>query len=230
MSKDNASIAPSEATTLINDDKPREGRTTLTGKPIKYEHDNLGGMMLGDGGGFAARGVGANLLPPGYTDKSLVRIPIKMSDVEDAPATESDVKTEKKGGFLGMFSSKRKEANEDIKVVMMSRGEYLKYCKSDSLLAICGMDPLRITSCECLPCGIADTGRVQTGAKGNDGKFLDSVVEPPDGRKELLRKQLELNEEMKRNDPSLGKQSRSSLDSSKVVSGGAQLLSNASFG
>ena len=177
MSKDTQSIAPSEATTLVNDDgKQQEERTSLTGGQIKYKHDHHSGMMLGDGGGWAAPGVGANLLPPGYTDKSRVRIPIKRADFEDAPPSSdigSDIKTEKKGGLFSKFSSKRKEANDDIVVVMMSRGDYLKYW-----------------------------------AKGADGKFLDSVVEPPEGRKEWMRKQLELNEEMKRQDPTLGKTPR----------------------
>lgn len=175
MSKDTQSIAPSEATTLVNDDvKQQEERTSLTGGQIRYQHDSHSGMMLGDGGGFAAPGVGANLLPPGYTDKSRVRIPIKRVDFEDVPPDQgSDIKTEKKGGLFSKFSSKRKEANDDIVVVMMSRGDYLKYW-----------------------------------AKGADGKFLDSVIEPPEGRKEWMRKQLELNEEMKRQDPTLGKAPR----------------------
>lgn len=175
MSKDSQSAAASEASTLVGnngEEDKYQGRTTITGKPIKYDHDNLSNMMLGDGGG-AFPSVGANHLPYGYTDKSLTRIPIKMSDVED-PSEGSDIhdpSEKKKRGFLSKFSSHRKKDNDEIKVVMMSRGDYLKYW-----------------------------------AKGNDGKFLDSVVEPPEGRKEWLRKQLELNEEMVRNDPSLGKE------------------------
>lgn len=44
------------------------------------------------------------------------------------------------------------------------------------------------------------------GAKDKNGQYLDSVVEPPEGRQEWLRQQLELNDEMKKNDPSLGKE------------------------
>lgn len=182
MQKDTQSIAPSEATTLVDDGKLQEQRTTLTGKPIEYEHDHFSGMMLGDGGGFGTTSAGANLLPPGYTDKSLVRIPIKMSDVHGTEDTShgTDIKVEKKGGLFGRFSSKRREANNDIKVVMMSRGDYLKYW-----------------------------------AKDDKGNFLDSVVEPPEGRAEWLRQQLELNDQMMREDPSLGKPRSSSSSKSK---------------
>lgn len=169
MDKGTHSIAASEATTLV-DEKPQAERTSLTGGPIKYEHDALSNVMLGDGGGFGAASVGANRLPFGYTDQSLVRIPIKMSDVDDVASSGNDVQHEKKGGLFSKFSSKRKEKNEEIVVVMMSRGDYLKYW-----------------------------------AKDENGKFRDSVVEPSEGRKEWLRRQLELNEEMKRQDPSLGK-------------------------
>ena len=189
MSKDNHSIAPSEATTLVGDDgKQQQERTTLTGKPIVQQHDHYSGMMLGEGGEFAAPGVGANLLPPGYTDKSRVSIPIKLSDVEDRLSEENPIKPEKKGGLFSKFSSKRREPSEDIKVVMMSRGDYLKYW-----------------------------------AKGKDGKFLDSVVEPPKGRKEWLRQQLELNEEMKRNDPTLGKQKSTALQPGNLVANALSL-------
>ncbi|KAI5370791.1 hypothetical protein Slin15195_G016630 [Septoria linicola] len=38
--------------------------------------------MFAEGGGFAgSNSAGANLLPPGYTDSSLVNIPIKISDI-----------------------------------------------------------------------------------------------------------------------------------------------------
>lgn len=170
MSKDTHSIASSEAATLAgNNGKQQEEHTTLHGRPIRRDHDNLSNMMLGDGAG-ASPTVGANLLPPGFTDRSRVHIPIKMSEIEGGAPDSSEVKAEKKGGLFKKFSGKRKD-DEEIKVVMMSRGDYLRYW-----------------------------------AKGNDGKYLDSVVEPPEGRKEWLRKQLELIEQMKRDDPSLGKQ------------------------
>lgn len=133
MSKDSASTAPSEAPTLVDNNNSYVERTNLHGQPITQDHDNLSGVMLGDGGGFAAPGVGANLLPPGYTDKSRVRIPIKWVDVGGKPSGESasEIKTEKKGGIFGKFSSKRSESIEkEFVMVMMSRGDYLKYCKS----------------------------------------------------------------------------------------------------
>ena len=161
-------------------------RTTLTGKPIPdREHDNHSSMMLGDGGmGFGMGTVGANLLPPGYTDKSLVRIPIRQSDLEpEAEETESsdiytpEIQVTKKGMFGGMFkglknktsSPRQRQRESGFQMVMMSRGDYLKYW-----------------------------------AKGDDGKFLPNVQEPPGGRKDWVKRQLEINEEWKKNDPSLG--------------------------
>ena len=163
-------MASSEATTLVNDG---EQRTTLTGKPIQQNHDHYTNVMMSDSAAPWVGNAGANLLPPGYTDKSLVRIPIKTSDVEP-----SEVKpAAKKGGFFRKLSNVMGDNSgsaSDMKMVMMSRGDYLKYW-----------------------------------AKGDDGKFLPTVEEPPEGRKEWLRKQLELNEEWKKQDPSLvGKTSR----------------------
>lgn len=136
--------------------KEGEPRTTLTGKPLDYSHDALTNIMFSDvgfvGGDNAA---GANLLPPGYTDKSAVRIPIKLSDIEGEP-----VKQEKKRGFFRKMSnalSINAKSGDDFKVVTMSRGDYLKYW-----------------------------------AKGDDGQFLPNVEEPPEGRREWVRKQLEL--------------------------------------
>lgn len=127
--------------------------------------------MYAEGGGFGDSGAGANLLPPAFTDKSLVRIPIKLKDLNPNPVQEAP----KKKGFFRKSSS----AQDEIKVVMMSRGDYLKYW-----------------------------------AKGEDGNFLPSVEEPPEGRQRWFEKQLELNEEWKKTDPSLGKAStsRSQLD------------------
>jgi len=174
-SEDTQSVAASNAPLLPGQANGSEERTTLTGKPIRYEHDTATNVMLGDGGGFASTTAGANLLPPGYTDRSLVRIPIKLADVggQDAIQGTAEIKAEKKRGFLSKLTTK-KDARDDMKVVMMSRGDYLKYW-----------------------------------AKGPDGKYLDTVLEPPEGRQEWFRQQLVLNEEMKRNDPSLGKSKQS---------------------
>lgn len=173
MAKHTESIAASEATTLVNNDaRMPEQRTTLTGKPLKYQHDSSTNMMLSEGG-FAVGNAGANLLPHGYTDKSLVRIPIKMSDVEGEAAKGTDpIKQPKKGGFFRKLSGAMsdKTGGEEIKMVSMSRGDYLKYW-----------------------------------AKGDDGNFLPDVVEPPEGRKEWFRKQVLLNEEMKKDTPSARK-------------------------
>jgi hypothetical protein len=40
MDKETGSIAPSEATTLVNEAEPQQ-RTSLLGKPIERQHDTL---------------------------------------------------------------------------------------------------------------------------------------------------------------------------------------------
>lgn len=146
-----------------------EERTSLFGGPIVRQHDHHTNMMLAIGGGLGAfTGAGGNTLPPGYTDRSLVRIPIKESSIEGEPT----VKPEKKSSFLRRLSGivQDKTGGEEITMVTMSRGDFLKYW-----------------------------------AKGEDGQFLPNVVAPPEGRREWVRRQLELNEEWRRNDPTLMK-------------------------
>jgi hypothetical protein len=174
-------------------------RTTLTGKPLNHENDNLSGVMLGDGGaGFNAGTVGANLLPPGYTDASRVRVPIKLSDIPgyDTHSLDTDSlkkESQKKTGFFRKLSNAfadKSDSKDEIKVVMMSRGDYLKYW-----------------------------------AKGEDGKFLPSVQEPPEGRREWVRKQLELNEVMKIDNLLLGKADDSISRPNILADAGAGLSS-----
>lgn len=144
-----------------------EERTTLTGRPLHYEHDSLSNTVSGES--FL---VGANTLPPGYTDSSLVHIPIKTA-LYLAPTTQSqdlenDVKRSppRKGSALSRLSgrlqngiaTKTNDADE-MQIVAMSRGDYLKYW-----------------------------------AKGENGEFKDGVVEPPGGRTEWLANALERQE------------------------------------
>lgn len=117
--------------------------------------------------------VGANTLPPGYTDNSLVHIPIKTGEYLHAatPTTSSeppgDIKREKSGKGVWEKISKRVSGSHDggkkdgggLKVVAMSRGDYLKYW-----------------------------------AKGEDGKFKAGVIEPEEGRAEWLARALERQE------------------------------------
>jgi hypothetical protein len=164
---DNLSVASTLVTsdsTSPSTSRPEEPRTTLTGRPIRYEHDSLSNTCSG-----ASFHVGANTLPPGYTDKSLVHIPIKTAlylppapQPEDA---ENDIKRSppRKGSAFSRLSSKFQNGiagnNTDVdgmKIVAMSRGDYLKYW-----------------------------------AKGEDGNFKDNVVEPPEGRAEWLANALE---------------------------------------
>jgi hypothetical protein len=154
----------------------QQQRTTLTGRPIEpYSHDALHNMFCAES--FQARG---NTLPPGYTDSSLVHIPIKTAEYLGPKPTSSQststqfqdlgndpIKREpKKASVFSRLSSKishgsssSKHAAHDLRVVAMSRGDYLKYW-----------------------------------AKGEDGEFLDSVVEPPGGRAEWLSNALERQE------------------------------------
>jgi len=135
-------------------------RTTLTGRQLDYQHDALTNVMVGDAG-FTSSTAGANLLPQGYTDNSLVRIPIKLSDLE----ADDDIQLmkqqsqpkQKKGFFRKMSGAFAPKTEGEIKMVPMSRGDYLKYW-----------------------------------AKGEDGHFLPDVEEPAEGRREWVRKQLEL--------------------------------------
>jgi hypothetical protein len=143
-------------------------RTTLTGNPITYKHDNLSNLNSGLG----CSRVGANTLPPGYTDNSLVHIPIRTGEYLPATASgasepPSETKREKSGkGVWGKISKKVSGGHESgkdddggLKVVAMSRGDYLKYW-----------------------------------AKGEDGKFKAGVVEPEEGRAEWLARALERQE------------------------------------
>lgn len=165
---DNMSIAstlvPTTSTSTV---RPEETRTTLTGRPLKYEHDSLSNTVSGE-----SFYVGANTLPPGYTDSSLVHIPIKtaayLTPTTQSQDVENDVKhpSPRKGSLLSRLSSKlqggiasKTNDADDMKIVAMSRGDYLKYW-----------------------------------AKGEDGQFKEGVIEPPEGRAEWLTNALERQE------------------------------------
>lgn len=169
-----ADDAMSTASTLVpsSSTSSAQTRTTLTGRPIKYEHDSLSNILSGE-----SSQVGANTLPPGYTDSSLVHIPIKTAEYlvpSTQPETQpqylqNDVKREqpRKGSVFSRLSSKLSSSGSNsnskdadaLKIVAMSRGDYLKYW-----------------------------------AKGEDGKFRDDVVEPPGGRAEWLADAIERQE------------------------------------
>jgi hypothetical protein len=142
-------------------------RTTLTGNPITYKHDNLSNMNSDLG----CLHIGANTLPPGYTDNSLVHIPVKTGEylrttTSAASEPASEIKRQKSSGVWDRISKRvsgghdgRKNEDGGLKVVAMSRGDYLKYW-----------------------------------AKGEDGKFKAGVVEPEEGRAEWLARALERQE------------------------------------
>ena len=131
----------------------------------KRDHDNVSGMLLGDGGGGLGGMSPGNTLPFRYTDASIVTIPIPHKDLEAstvaAPASASPPAEQKKGSWFSRRQSSSKEkAKGGITSVKMTRGDYLKYW-----------------------------------VKGEDGKYLDSVVEPEGGRAEWVRRQMEENRE-----------------------------------
>jgi hypothetical protein len=153
-------------------EQQQQQRTTLTGRPIQpYSHDSLPNMFCAES--FQC---GANTLPPGYTDNSLVHIPIKVTEYLGPKSTSSQPPSQDpgndpikrphhKGSVFSRLSSKisssghgSKDADE-LRVVAMSRGDYLKYW-----------------------------------AKGEDGRFRDGVIEPPGGRAEWLASALERQE------------------------------------
>ena len=167
QSRDDDSL--SIASTLVppSSHSGSEDRPTLTGRPLQYEHDSLSNTVSGES--FL---VGANTLPPGYTDSSLVHIPIKTA-LYLAPTTQSqDVENDakrtppRKGSALSRLSGKLQNGivaktndADGMKIVAMSRGDYLKYW-----------------------------------VKGENGDFKNGVVEPPEGRAEWLANALERQE------------------------------------
>ncbi|KAK4635575.1 hypothetical protein CLAFUW4_01668 [Fulvia fulva] len=102
--------------TLVNHNN-NEQRTTLTGQPIpRQQYDSYTSMMYSQGGMGLTNAGGVNLLPPGYTDTSMVRIPIKVSDY--APQSPAPKKR-------SLLSKLEHDNDVEIKVVAMSRGDYL---------------------------------------------------------------------------------------------------------
>jgi len=192
---DNLSIAstlvpPTSPPTSTSTSRPEQTRTTLTGRPLKYEHDSLSNTVSGESP-YAV----ANTLPAGYTDNSLVHIPIKTAayltpstqthsenvenDVKRPPPPKGSVLSRLSNKLQGGIASKSDDADE-MKIVAMSRGDYLKYW-----------------------------------AKGEDGNFKDGVVEPPEGRAEWLANALERQEREGMGKPTMqrtkGTQSRAAV-------------------
>ncbi|KAF2718350.1 hypothetical protein K431DRAFT_287739 [Polychaeton citri CBS 116435] len=171
LDKDSASLTSSEATTLYDAPRPQQQqRTSLTGKPLKYTHDPFTNMISD------STDAGANHLPPGYTDSSLVRIPIKFSDIggplegssgganasADGPDPVQPPQHRRRSSLfrklMGQDAGGRSGGKSDaggMVVVKMSRGDYLKYW-----------------------------------AKGEDGRFVESVVEPRQGRRQWVIDQI----------------------------------------
>jgi hypothetical protein len=167
MSTASTLVPPSSSSPAPQSAAAAATRTTLTGSPITYKHDNLSNMESGMG----CSRIGANTLPPGYTDSSLVHIPIRTGEYLNATSSAalepaSGIKRQKSSGVWDRIS-KRVSGSHDggksddggLKVVAMSRGDYLKYW-----------------------------------AKGEDGRFKAGVVEPEEGRAEWLARALERQE------------------------------------
>lgn len=123
----------------------------------EYKHDFASNMYI-DGG---ISGSGANTLPHKFSDDSILTIPIPVKDYDnddDDGVDEAKANKPQKVSWLKRRMSAQAErtgGRGGIKMVRMTRGEYLQYW-----------------------------------AKGENGKYLDGVVAPPEGRKEWVRRHL----------------------------------------
>ena len=134
-------------------------------------HSGLASVMLSDGGGFASGSGSANFLPHRFTDESILTIPIPLADIEgdivgggggdEAAADGGGGAGKKKGNWFSRRMSGSQKGG--------GKGGK-RECRS-----------VKMTRGEYL----------KYWAKGEDGKYLDSVVEPEEGRREWVRKKLE---------------------------------------
>ncbi|KAL9083120.1 MAG: hypothetical protein Q9165_008650 [Trypethelium subeluteriae] len=200
--RDNAQSIPTDTTPLMPHALPRTyepirgtndgldlDRFTATGQPMpRYQHDHYTNMMSHGSGSTTA---GANLLPFRYTDASIITIPIDLSElppdrsaslpdspspaIDETPSEKPKEKRGRAGSFLRRISS-------------ATQGEKEKKSKKE-------IKAVRMTRGEYL----------QYWAKDEKGNYREGVVDPPGGRKEWVRKQVELNEEWDREDREKGR-------------------------
>ncbi|KAF2236579.1 hypothetical protein EV356DRAFT_498105 [Viridothelium virens] len=200
--RDSAQSIPTDSTPLMPDGPSRTyepirgtndslglDRFTATGQPMpRYQHDHYTNMMSHGSGSTTA---GANLLPFRYTDASIITIPINLSDLPpdrsvslpDSPSlaiaeAASDQPKEKKGKAGSFFR----------RISSATQGEKEKNSKKE-------IKAVRMTRGEYL----------QYWAKDEKGNYREGVVDPPGGRREWVRRQVELNEEWDREDREKGR-------------------------
>jgi len=127
---DTASIAPSQAETLVDGDYTE--RFTATGRPMPAYKPSAWANMSG---GFVANA--PQHMPHKFTDDSIMPVPVMLKAVDGAPQkrTSSFV-----NALKGLGTSKD---DRPMKVVRMPRREYLRYFARDSNHQYIGTEPER---------------------------------------------------------------------------------------
>ncbi|KAI9665658.1 MAG: hypothetical protein M1821_003592 [Bathelium mastoideum] len=152
---------------------------TATGQPMpRYQHDHYTNVM-GHGNSTNA---GANLLPFRYTDASLITVPINITDL---PVDDNDDTTSRSDSLPVPLPSTAVASKPVIKKTGFFRrlsagGQVDKPKKEIKAVKMTRGDYLKFW------------------AKDTKGMYKEDVVEPPGGRREWVRKQVELNEEWER--------------------------------
>lgn len=105
--------------------------TTLTGEPLRTNVEPFTSMNVGDVGFVGDAGSSANLGPVGYTDDSVIRVPINFAEIGlEEQEDETTSKGKSKGSsFFRKVSQKLSRGSEAdaFTLVPMKRRDYLKY-------------------------------------------------------------------------------------------------------
>ncbi|KAI9753452.1 MAG: hypothetical protein M1835_000991 [Candelina submexicana] len=131
-----ASVAPSEATTLVPDQNDGMQRFTATGRPMpNYNPSALASGFYGPFGGEAVQH-----LPSKFTDDSIIHVPIP---VDESSTSEIQQKERKQSWVrkIGDGIRGKKTGQGKFRMVKMTRGEYLKYWAKDEEGRYIGTEP-----------------------------------------------------------------------------------------
>ncbi|MCJ1227917.1 hypothetical protein MMC12_004576 [Toensbergia leucococca] len=127
-----ASIAPSQADTLVDDDATQ--RFTATGRPQPpYKASGLANLASGTGAACEPQ-----FLPHQFNDESIIPVSVRLRTDEAQPEQK------KSNGVLGKmrkFSSSKETPK--FRTLKMPRGEYLRYFARDEKNAYIGTEPER---------------------------------------------------------------------------------------
>lgn len=168
-------------------------KTTLHGKPMQTQTDATSRSMEG------GLGPGPNTSHPGFTDKSLVRIPIKVSDYLDLEAEEEAAKAKAEETQSTLSDTSTLQAGDpsiqrpekEHKVLGIFRSRSPKPSHNRKGPGFEGFKAVLMTRGDYL----------RYWNKNEDGEWDAAVTEPPEGRAEWLRKQLVWQEEWSRSAP-----------------------------